>query len=699
MSVILESMNLIADFSLFWLIPISLISFGITFYVYQNKGWVKELIPWQKNTLRLLRFSSIILILSLLLGLIFQATNYREEKPVFITLVDNSSSMLNYKDSSTIKSNIAALKAKLKTTFGDRFQFVELLVGSKVSTNKIDFKENVSALELGFEKINIDYYNRNIGGIAFISDGNYNVGANPSYAAEKISLTPIFSLLVGDTIPKKDHFIKHITVNDIAFLKNEFPLEVDIEAYKIGAKNVVLGIYQNGQKIASQSVNYTSEKTNFKQVNFTLKADKIGIQTYTVKLESVDGEYTYQNNQRNFYVEVIDSRNKVLLLSGAPHPDISAIRNVLEGNESSETITSLTSEWNKSLDGVNLVIWHEPGIKFEQSILDIIKLKKIPVLYVIGPNTSNSVISKLNIGVSTASGNQVDDNQAAINNSFSSFELSEKVLEELDYFPPLKSKFGQITLSSSNEILLNQRIGKITKKDPLVFFSNKNNIKYGVIFGEGIWRWKMNDYIRNSNQEAFNELFGKIINYLLVKQQQAGLRVEFPKRLSVDEEVFVNASFYNSSLEAITTPKISIDITDQNGKIYKSQFGVLGTGYKLALGKLKAGKYSWTAKTNFNGKLFSKNGSFIIEDVLIEKMESNANQGVMKQLALQSNGKFYFLRNYSNVIKDISKRDDIVTVRYAETTFDDLIDFIWLFVFIFFLLSSEWFLRRWFGSY
>lgn len=692
-------MNLIADFSLFWLIPIMLISLGLTLFIYQNKGWVKELILWQKNTLRLLRFFSLFLIFALLLGLIFQATNYREEKPVFITLVDNSSSMLNYKDSSTVKNNILAFKDKLKTTFGKRFEFVELAVGSKVSSNKIDLKEKVSALELGFEKINIDNYNRNIGGIAFISDGNYNVGANPSYAAEKISLTPIFSMIVGDTNPKKDHFIKHIAVNDIVFLNNEFPLEIDIESYKINKQNVFLGIYQNGQKIAGQTINYSSQKRNFKQVNFTLKADKIGIQTYTVKLESIDGEHTFQNNQRNFYVEVIDSRNKVLLLSGAPHPDISAIRNVLEGNESTETTTSLTSEWNKSLDEVNLIIWHEPGIKFDQNSLDLIKQKKIPVLFFIGPNTSSSVISKLNIGVTAPSGNQVDDNQARINNSFSSFELSEKVLEELEYFPPLKSKFGEITLTGSNEILLNQRIGKITKKDPLLFFFSKNNIKYGVVYGEGIWRWKMNDFIRNSNQDAFNELFGKIINFLLVKQQQAGLSVEFPKRLTEDEDVYVNASFYNSSLEPITTPKILIEITDQKGTKYKSQFGVLGTSYKLALGKFKAGRYSWTAKTSFNGKLFSKNGSFIIEDIKIEKIESNANLGVMKQLAVQSNGKFYFLRNYSNVIDDISKRDDIVTLKYAETTFNDLIDYVWIFVLIFLLLSLEWFLRRWFGSY
>jgi len=71
----------------------------------------------------------------------------------------------------------------------------------------------------------------------------------------------------------------------------------------------------------------------------------------------------------------------------------------------------------------------------------------------------------------------------------------------------------------------------------------------------------------------------------------------------------------------------------------------------------------------------------------------------MKQLSKQSNGKFYLLKNYKNALEDISNRKDITTISYAETSFDDLIEYIVIFVLIFLLLSGEWFLRRWYGSY
>jgi len=692
-------MHLLADFSLWWLVPIAILAAGISFYQYQNNAWFAEVKPKFQWGLRLLRFASLFLIGFLLLGIILQALNYREEKPIFITLIDNSASMLNYKDSSTVKNASEIFLEQLNKKFSERFELITLTVGSEVGNKNFNFKENSSALELGFEKINVDYYNRNIGGIAFISDGNYNVGANPSYAAERISLTPIFSLAIGDTTPKKDHLIRNVQVNDIAFLKNDFPVEVDLEAFKIGARSVNLSIFHNGQKIGSQVVNYKNGKHDFQQANFVINASQPGFQTYTLKLEPIDGEYTLKNNTRTFYIEVIDARSKVLLLANAPHPDIAAMKEVLDDNENIETESLLIKDWNKSLDKVNLVIWHEPGNTIDASVLELIQSKKIPVFYILGPNTSTAVIAKLNLGIVAAPGTQTDDNQASLNPAFSAFEISDKVSDALNYYPPLKSKFGTLKLSGNAEILLSQRIGQIRKKEPLLFFQQQNNVRNGVLYGEGIWRWKLNDFVRTGTHDAFKDFWSKVFNYLLLKQQGAGLRVEFQKRFTIDEDVIVNASFYNAAMEPITKPAIEMKVTAENGKVYLSQFGAFGSSYKLSLGKLKAGKYNWTAKTSYDGKNYSKQGNFVVEDIQIEKSETTANHGVMKQLAKQSNGKFYYLNQYEKLLSDLEKREDIASVRYEETNFNNLIDYFSVFLVLFLLLAGEWFLRRYLGSY
>ena len=692
-------MHLISDFSLWFLIPIGLLSVILTFYFYKKEGWFGDLKPFQQNLLRVLRFSSLFLIGILLLGLILQTINYRDEKPIFINLIDNSNSMMNHKDSNLVKSQIASYREKLIEKYGEKFELIDMYVGSNVSNQKLDFSEKTSNLEAGFEKINFDYYNRNIGGITFISDGNYNVGTNPAYAAEKISITPIFSLAVGDTTPRKDQLIKNVSVNDIAFLNNEFPVEVDLESIKLGGKSVSVSIFENGKQIASQSITYSNSKRDFKQVNFTLKANKIGFQTYVVKLKSLDGESTLKNNQRTFYVEVIDSRNKVLLLAGAPHPDISALKEVLDQNENIESESVLIKDWNKNLEKTDLVVWHEPGANFDASILQLLQEKRIPILYILGPNTEAAVATKLNLGISGMKGNKTDDIQPTLASGFNDFELSEKVAEALDFYPPLKSKFGTLKVEGNPLVLLNQRVGPVKKSDPLLFFVNRNNLKTGILYGEGLWRWKLNDFIRSGNHEAFSELFSKTMNFLMVKQQEAGLRIEFPKRFSIEEDVIVNASFYNSALEPITKPKIELKLTDSNGKVFRSQFGANGNGYKLSLGKLKAGKYKWYAETKFNGKTYKKSGVFIVEDIELEKIETAANHGVLKQVAKQSNGKFYLLKDYQKLINDIEKRGDITTISFEETAFDKLIDYLIVVLLLIALLASEWFLRRFLGSY
>lgn len=692
-------MHLISDYSLWLILPIAFLSAIITIAYYKKEDWFGSLKAGQQYLLRALRFGSIFLAGVLLLGLILQAIRYREEKPVFITLIDNSNSMLNYLDSGMVKSQVEGFRQKLNEIYANRFELIEMHVGSSISNENLNFKEKTSNLEAGFEKINVDYYNRNIGGIAFISDGNYNIGTNPSYAAEKIGFTPIFSLAVGDTIPRKDQLIKNISVNDIAFFNNDFPVEVDLEAIKFEGKSVRVEIYENGKIIASQAFNYAQGKKDFKQLNFVLKANKIGFQSYTVKLQSLDGEYTLKNNRRTFYVEVIDSRNKVLLLAGAPHPDVAALKEVLDENENIESESALIKDWNKSLEKTDLVVWHEPGINFDQNVLDLLQQKNIPVLYVLGPNTESGIVSKLKLGISVNKGNQNDDIQPTLAENFNDFELSDKVSEALDFYPPLKSKFGTLKLNGNPNVILNQRIGQIKKKDPLLFFINQNSLKIGVLYGEGIWRWKLNDFIRSGNHEAFSELFSKTMNYLMVKQQEAGLRVEFPKRFTTEEDIIVNASFYNASLEPITKPQIQLKITDASGKVFRSQFGINGSGYKLSLGKMKPGKYKWLAETKFNGKSYKKSGSFIVEDIEIEKLETFANHGVMKQLAKQSNGKFYPLKNYQSLIDDIEKRQDITTMSFEETSFNKLIDYIMVLLLLFGCLAGEWFLRRYWGSY
>jgi hypothetical protein len=65
----------------------------------------------------------------------------------------------------------------------------------------------------------------------------------------------------------------------------------------------------------------------------------------------------------------------------------------------------------------------------------------------------------------------------------------------------------------------------------------------------------------------------------------------------------------------------------------------------------------------------------------------------------KSKGKFVQLANYDKLLDEIAKRDDISSVSYKETKYQDLIDYKWLFFLLLFFLTLEWFGRRFNGIY
>jgi hypothetical protein len=693
-------MKFISDISLWWLIPWLVIAGFLAFFFYRKEAWTSGLNKVSLLSLKIMRTCSLFILGLLLLGILFESIQYTTEKPLYINLVDNSSSMLNYKDSASVKSEIKNSINSIKEKYKDRFEFIDYTIGESVS-NQTDFNLNepISNLEEGFELIRTRYYNRNIGGITFYSDGNFNQGVNPLHSVEKIGLTPVFTVAVGDTVAKRDAYIKNVSSNEVAFLNNQFPVEVDIEAFKIGRKTTTISIIHQGKVVAKETVSFEGEKYDYKHFSFLLDAKSVGYQQYFVVLGDLENEYTYTNNKKSFYIEVIDSRSKVLILAGAPHPDLVAVKSVLEKDDNLEVITSLISEWDAELKGVDLIVWHEPGIDYEAGLQMKLQGAQVPILYVLGPNTKSSIIQKLQVGITSNLGTQVDEVQAALNSNFKQFEVSKELQTAIQYFPPLNVKFGQVKLGPGNDVLLFQRLGNVAKDDPVLFFGKNDKTKYGVIFGEGIWRWKLNEFQRKKSNESFNELFQKIAQYLLVKQNASSLRVTFPKRFTKADEIWVKAEFYNESMDLITTPIVQLAVKDDNGKLFKSEFAVTGNFYNLTLGKLKPGKYTWEASCSHNEKKYSKKGVFIVEDIQIENLDTRSNYSVLEQISTVSNGKFYPLSKANNLLIDINEREDMVSVSYKESSFESLIDYKLLFIVLILLFGVEWFLRRRWGAY
>ncbi len=690
-------LKIFSDISLWFIVPAALVALSIAYFYYRNQKQVRELSGRLKSLLTGLRAISIFILLILLFGILFESKESRTEKPVFLTLIDNSSSMMNYRDSGEVKNLIDAYRDELGAQFKDRFELKTLYFDGELQDSILDFNGKVTNINLGFDHVYNQYYNRNVGGITLISDGNYNDGVNPVYTAEKISLTPVFSLAVGDTLTKKDQLIRNVASNSITFLGNEFPVDIELEAKKFGGKTVKVSILQGSNTVASKTVTYEDEYISSKSVQFLLSANTIGYNRYTVLLEEVNGEITFINNKEHFYVEVIDTRSKVLLLANAPHPDVSAVKSVFDKNDKLTVESHLITDWDRSLEDVELVILYGLNSSGSKGIVRDLQSKRIPIWYFIDNRTSRSDIETIGLNLKLPVGNRTDEVQANLQSNFQLFELSEDVRKMLIKAPPILVPFGDI--DSGGEALVTQKIGSVVKPDPILLFSKSSSGKSAVFIGEGIWKWKLSEYVNKKENKGFNELIQKIGQYLIVRNNKEPLRIILQNRYNEIQDVLINAEFYNSSLELVTEPDISLTLQNEAGERFDYAFSKNSKDYRLNLGKLNAGVYTWRAETEYAGKKYAKSGKFMVESISLEMKSVSANFNTLNQLAVKSNGAFHQLKNYKNLLNDLSKRKDIVNLVYEESSFSDLIDLIWIFIVLILCLGGEWFIRRFYGSY
>lgn len=278
------------------------------------------------------------------------------------------------------------------------------------------------------------------------------------------------------------------------------------------------------------------------------------------------------------------------------------------------------------------------------------------------------------------------------------FELSDELKMLISNLPPLTVRFGQIKSEGKNTILLKQNVGGIVKDEPLISFINNGTYKSGFIYGEGLWKWKMSDYILNGSHERFNELFSKVTNYLIVQQDDSPLKIVFPDQITSKNQLVLKATFQNASNQFINKPKLKFSYK-KDGVINNLEFDEIDDFYTLSLGVLKPGKYLWNSKLQYNGKAYEKKGEFIVEEITIEDLDSRTNVELLSQIAAQSKGEFYWLNNGGKVVERIKEKGSIASIYNDQITIIPLINFNWLLIFLIVCISIEWFLRRFLGNY
>ncbi len=680
--------KIILNSSWYYFLLSILLSAAFSFWLYFKNKKNKEVPAPVLYALFGLRFLSVFIIVLFLLNVLLKRIITEKENPVILIALDNSASLISANDSAYVKDQFLKDLQKFKTSTGEKYLVKTILFGStcESSDKTPDFTDKETDLSNLFRTLDINYSNQNIGALVLISDGIYNKGSNPLYLSEKQNY-PVYTLAMGDTSEFRDLAILKINHNQLSYSGNNFPVEVVIQAKKYAGEKVKVSVYEEGIQKAQESIQITS--ANFlSTVNFTLNAGKTGLSKYTAKIELLEGEKNKLNNTQSFVMEVIDSKEKILLVATSPHPDLSSIKEALSNSSNYELDFSFGKDPVKTIKAYNLVVFHG-YTSAQSSLLNECKTNQVPY-WIINPAVSENLPG---IKIS-GSGNRYNDVEPVPVISFGLFNMSAEFKKFAGELPAVKSFFGNYTLNNGIQSLLTQRIGSVETENPILYFSETGTVKNAVFIGDGLWRWRLRDYAEHKNTDLFNELVSKSVQYLTVKADKSLFRVQGPKIIEENKAIEFNAEVYNKSYESITDPDVSMVIRNSENKKYTYTFGKANKAYNLKVGLLPIGEYVYEAEVKINNDLYKKQGSFVVKELVAEKINTVANHQLLYQLSKKSNGKLYYSHQLKDLEDALLKNETIKPISYSKKSTTPLIDYIWLFWIILILMVAEWFFRK-----
>lgn len=653
--------------------------------------------------LTLLRFLTVTIISFLLLAPLYKSINETTQKPIIILAQDYSMSLKNaYSDNElkTINNKIKEVVKKLNK----KYDVHPYSFGGVVKTGLSDtFNLKSSNISSVLDLVNSTYDNKQVAGIIISSDGIYNEGANPDYV-EQNNLAPVFTIALGDTSIRKDVFINNIYHNNIAFVGDKLNIKADVIAKNCKNEKLTAELseyVQDGRKsiIGRQNLNINSSDF-FSSINFVFDLKSPGVKRYNILINHLPGEISYRNNSRDFFIEVIDSRTEVLVYANSPHPDITAIKDLLLANKNYNVDVKYSGD-NFDVKKYDCIVLHNlPSSKNNlYSILPMIQESNIATFFIIGNQTNinqfNTVQNLLKISNFTNNQNEI---QGVQNKDFALFTLPDIQQPGIINFPPLLAPFGTYTLSPESSVLFWQKIKNINTNYPLLAFSSNDKFKTGVLTASNFFKWKLFEYQQTSSHKLTGAIIDQAIQYLTIKKDKSQWQVNTNNNVyDESENIIFTGELYNDNFQPVNEPEAFLKIRDSKNKEYDYTFTRVENYYEIDAGVFPPGVFTYTANVDLGSKKHLKKGQFTIVSKDLEFYDMVANHTLLSKLSSKTNGQMYFEKNIDQLVNKLNDQE-VKPVIYSSENTKHLLDYKILFFLILLLLTAEWTIRKLFGS-
>lgn len=707
-----------------------LIIIALAFTVFYYLRTIPPVPPAIKYLLAGIRGLAIILLVLVIFEPILSFIQSGEKAPKLAVLVDNSLSngfhdALGSRQQAVRK---AIEDSKIHSIDDSQILFYtfdsDIKPYEKFHFDSLNFQGQTTNISNAISHLSNKFSEENISSVLLISDGEFNEGVNPIYYAEK-SARSYYTIGIGDSNEAKDLSISSIITNEIAYVDNPVPVNVQIKASGYSSGNITCTLIENDFVIEQKDLQITPQTSSLSATfNFTPK--KEGVSKITAKISTLEGEITDKNNIKSDFIKVLKNKRRISIFSGSPNPDLSFILNTVsyeKGLEVKSFIQKKGAEFYNPqptkqdiLESEMIIFVGFPVSSTPANVLGIIKealQKEKPLFFIASQQTDYSKLNQLQeflpFTLLSSRANEfnviADLNREALANPLIRVYGTEKDLELWNSLPPIFKTETFVKAKPESEVISTFKVNNVPMKEPLIISRSFQNKKSLAIMGYGLYRWKLLGYaadLAKNNPEAidiYSALINNALKWLSVEQDEKNIRIRTTKQQYVkNEPVEFIAQIYDAAFTPIDNANVNIKISSGAASRDLS-LNSLGNGrYYTKVEGLPDGDFFYQGNVEVNAaRLGSASGRFNIGDIALEYMNLQMNAPLLRNLASRTGGKFYTPENASTFLDDLMSNPNFKPVSYTDKRESALWNLPYVLAAVILLFSIEWFLRKKYG--
>lgn len=650
-----------------------------------------------------LRAASLIIILLLLLNPYFYSSSTIEVKPAVAVFLDNSESAGIEKGSYNGRNSYENVLQTLNLEDSDVVDFQFFEIGEETH------KSHPDSLTLSESQTNLSEavntvleFDENIKAAVFVTDGIITYGKNPVFSAASSSI-PIHTIAIGDTSRIKDIVITNVLTNSTGYTNTTQNVDVEIRQSGFQGSEIRVRLKKDDEVLSQQNVQFQS-LNQVKLLQFELEFDEAGLQQFEVEADILEDEWSEDNNDRFFSVDVLDSKVKILHLAFEIHPDVKTIRNIINSDINNE-LTALTwlgggryiEDIPESFDFDLAVIQGSP--LSNQAIQVLEQLENIPSIYISTPSTLKDSSPLLNsFKLIQHDGNQVV--KAWLNPILNSNEhpILELPAVNLQQAPPLSIPLRSELAQSGSNTLYGFWYSNVNLNNPVIAIQQLGNIRRTHITAWDWFRYRQSQL--ELHQEFVIQLFSNIISWTASNPEDQKLEIKPAKQtFSTNEKPVITATLKNESGENEDDAIIEVEVL--NDKALSSTFNMQNTGngsYRLELPRYAEGLYSFKAVARKGNRVIEeKSGEFLVANSNTELSETHRNDELLRQISNRTKGYFFIFDHVDGFWDSLRTAGTLEPQTQTIEKYQYPVRSVYWFILVLSLLTAEWLLRKYYS--